>query len=110
MNLIKSIWSFFYRADEPQLQEISEEQYLDIFVKGRKKEDIERSYNKAWEAKNFEIENYWKRTNNFWAFQVAFFAGYFAVLGSDIYPMNPQVLYFLICIGIITSLAWAFSN
>lgn len=104
------IWTFAYRPDEAQLEDISEKQYLNIFVKGRTKEEIEKSYQKAWEAKNFEIENYWKRANYFWAFQVASFAGYFAVLGSDAYSSSPQVLYFVICIGFVTAFAWTFIN
>lgn len=109
-KVIKSIGTFLYKKDDPHLDEISEEEYLKIFVKGRKKEEIEKSYQKAWEAKNFEIENYWKRANYFWAFQVAAFAGYFAVLGSDAYTKSPQVLYFVICIGLVTSCAWTFIN
>jgi len=89
---------------------LSEEEYIQIFIKGRKKEEIETTYNKAWEAKNFEIDNYWKRANYFWAFQVASFAGYFSVLSSKSYTDSPQVLYFLVCIGCITSLAWTFTN
>lgn len=107
---VKSIWIFLYKKDDPQLNEISEDEYLNIFVKGRKREEIEKSYQKAWEAKNFEIENYWKRANYFWAFQVAAFAGYFAVLGSDAYMQSPQVLYFVICIGAVTASAWTLIN
>lgn len=109
-KILKSFWTFFYRKAEPELNEISEQEYLNIFVNGRKKEDIEASYKKAWEAKNFEIENYWKRANYFWAFQIASFAGYFTVLGSNAYPKNPQVLYLVVCIGFITSTAWALIN
>ncbi|MCA6362329.1 MAG: hypothetical protein IM638_04785 [Bacteroidetes bacterium] len=108
--MIKSIFSFLYKKDESVMTEISEEEYLKIFVKGRKKEEIEVAYRQAWQAKNFEIDNYWKRTNYFWAFQVASFAGYFSVLGSNAYKTNPQVLFFVTCIGFITSLAWTFIN
>lgn len=105
-KFFKSLWSFFYSKDEAAMEEISEQDYIDIFIKGRKKEDIETTYNKAWEAKNFEIENYWKRATYFWAFQIASFAGYFTVIGSKAYSENPQVLYFVVCIGFITALAW----
>lgn len=107
---MKSLWNFFYKADESAMTEMTEEEYLNIFVKGRSKEQIEASYKQAWQAKNFEIENYWKRTNYFWAFQVASFAGYFSVLSSLAYPKNPQVLYFVTCIGFVTALAWTFIN
>lgn len=108
--MIKSIFTFFYKKDESAMTEISEQDYLEIFVKGRKKEEIEAAYRQAWQAKNFEIDNYWKRTNYFWAFQVASFAGYFSVLSSNAYKSNPQVLFFVTCIGFITSLAWTFIN
>lgn len=88
------------------MKKISKQEYIDTFIKGRKKEDIEASYKKAWEAKNFEIDNYWKRANYFWAFQVATFAGYFAVLNVD----KVEISYIVICVGIVTSWAWYFIN
>lgn len=110
LKLIQSLWDFMYVKNVSELEEVSEDEYLNTFIRNRSKEEIEASYNKAWEAKNFEIENYWKRAAYFWAFQVASFAGYFTVLGSLAYSKNPQVLYFVICIGFITSLAWALIN
>jgi hypothetical protein len=107
---LKSIVSFFWRKDEVALKPISEKAYKeDIFGKLTPKQ-LERAYEKAWEAKNFEINNYWKRANYFWAFQVASFAGYFGVLGSDVYVDYPEILYYVICIGFVTSLAWSFIN
>ncbi|WP_299531092.1 hypothetical protein [Ulvibacterium sp.] len=110
IDQIESVKKFFYRADENALIEISEEKYkTEIFGK-LTEEQKKKAYEKAWEAKNFEIENYWKRANYFWAFQVASFAGYFSVIGSDFYLENKEVLYYVICIGFVTSLAWAFIN
>lgn len=108
--MIKSIWNFFYLTDKAAMTELSEDEYLDLFVKKRTKEEIEASYKQAWQAKNFEIDNYWKRTNYFWAFQVAAFAGYFSVLGSTAYLRNPHILYFVTCIGFVTAMAWTFIN
>lgn len=109
-SIFKSLFEFAYTKDEVVMEQMSEEEYIEIFIKGRKKEDIETTYKKAWEAKNFEIENYWKRANYFWAFQVASFAGYFTFISSKGYENNPQVLYFIACIGFITCLAWTFIN
>ena len=89
---------------------IDKDEYRKMFIVGRSRKDIRRTYEKAWESKNFEIGNYWKRANYFWAFQVASYAGYFPVLGSDFYVDNPQVLYSVVAIGIITSLAWVLIN
>lgn len=102
--------TFAITKDEVVMEKMTEEEYLNIFIKGRTREQIETTYKKAWEAKNFEIERYWKRANYFWAFQVASFAGYFSVLGSKASAENPQVVYFIVCIGFITALAWTFTN
>lgn len=108
------ILSFLFKKDEDPLENISDEEYNDCFIKGRSKDDIKFSYQQAWAAKNFEIELYWKRAQYFWAFQIAAFAGYFAVLNSSSYskdnPSNPEVLFFVVCIGFITALAWNFIN
>ncbi|RZT91028.1 hypothetical protein EV201_3368 [Ancylomarina subtilis] len=113
MNLIelfKSIGTFFYSSKESELRDFSEEEYIQTFVANKKLEELKETYQKAWEAKNFEIENYWKRANYFWAFQVASFAGYFAVLSSKSYEKTPQILFFVVCIGFISALAWVFIN
>ncbi len=105
---------FLIHKEKDVLENLTEEQYKKKFIIGRSKEDIKTSYNKAWEAKNFEIELYWKRATYFWAFQVASFAGYFTVLNSSDYqtplPRHPENLYFVISIGYITALAWALIN
>ena len=109
-NFLKSLWTFAFTKDENVMEEMTEQDYIKLFITGRSKEEIETTYNKAWDAKNFEIEHYWKRANYFWAFQIASFAGYFTVIGSKAYLENPQVLYFVVCIGLITGLAWTFTN
>jgi hypothetical protein len=109
-NFFKSLWEFAYKKNDLIMDEMPEDEYNEIFIKGKSPEEIKATYEKAWEAKNFEIEHYWKRANYFWAFQVASFAGYFTVIGSKAYETNPQVLYFVICIGLITSFAWTFIN
>ncbi|KKL98888.1 hypothetical protein LCGC14_1819930 [marine sediment metagenome] len=107
---IKSFWSFAFTKDEDAMVKMSEDEYRDVFIKDKTSEQIKVTYDKAWEAKNFEIELYWKIANYFWAFQIASFAGYFTIIGSDAYTLNPQVLYFIVCIGFITGLAWVFTN
>ncbi len=109
-KFFKDFITFFYTDKDANVEEISKEEYEKLFVNDKADAKIKATYDKAWEAKNFEIENYWKRANYFWAFQVASFAGYFAVLSSDAYLKNPQILYSVICIGFISSLAWVFIN
>ena len=109
-NWLKSLYTFFCDNTPRDMEKITKEDYYKLFVQNRTKEEIEKAYQKAWESKNFEIENYWKRANYFWAFQVVSFGGYFSILNSEIYNKYPQVLYCVITIGIITSFAWAFIN
>lgn len=92
------------------LAPVSDAEYRRLLIEGKSDDQLKAAYTKAWEAKNFEIENYWKRANYFWAFQVASFAGYFAVLSSDAYASDPQVLYIVVCIGVITGFAWFLTN
>jgi hypothetical protein len=111
IDLFNNIVNFFFTVNNGEsLEEIKPEYYYDLFIKGRTKADIEKTYQKAWEAKNFEIGNYWKRANYFWAFQVAAFAGYFAVINSNINTNIPQIVYVVICIGLVTSFAWVLIN
>lgn len=105
-RLFSEIIRYFFATEEPDLKELTEVQYREKFDKSK----IKDAYEKAWSSKNFEIENYWKRANYFWAFQVASFAGYFAVFNSGFYLKNTEVLYCVVCIGFITAVAWSLIN
>lgn len=106
MQIFKRIISYFWATEKPDLKELSEFDYREKFEDSK----IKDAYEKAWSSKNFEIENYWKRANYFWAFQVASFAGYFAVFNSNFYSKNTEVLYCVVCIGLITAIAWTLIN
>lgn len=110
IEFLKSIWSFAFTKEGAEMEKMTEAEYNNAFIKDKTYDQIKVTYDKAWNAKNFEIELYWKRANYFWAFQIASFAGYFTIIGSDAYTNNPQVLYFIVCIGFITGLAWSFTN
>jgi len=110
LTRFEAVVSWFYQTDADALEQVSDAEYRRLFIENRTEEQIKAAYSKAWEAKNFEIENYWKRANYFWAFQVASFAGYFAVLSSAAYASDPQVLYIVVCIGVITGFAWFLTN
>jgi hypothetical protein len=109
-TLFDKFIDFGFRTNESALVEMTDKEYKETFIKGKSKKKIEKAYNRAWEAKNFEIENYWKRANYFWAFQVASFAGYFSVLSSEKLEENPQISFVVICIGLVTAFAWSFTN
>ena len=109
-KIIEKVIEYFYSAKDSKLREITLDEYREHFISNRSSDEIKATYEKAWAAKNFEIDNYWKRTTYFWAFQVASFAGYFTVFNSDFYKKNTEVLYCVICVGFITALAWSLIN
>ncbi|MBL0342917.1 MAG: hypothetical protein IPP71_19820 [Bacteroidetes bacterium] len=106
-------WKYFrefaIRKNENALTTISEIDYKKTF-ETLSKEQLQKAYDTAWDAKRFESDAYWKRANYFWAFQVASFAGYYSVLSSGYFKNNPEILYYVISIGFVTSLAWLFIN
>lgn len=70
------------------------------------------AFEKAWEIRNFEIKLYWQRATYFWAFIAASFAGYIAIISSYKYPANFlfELQYYVICLGLIFSIAWCLVN
>jgi hypothetical protein len=73
-----------------------------------------RAYEKAWDARKHEIDNYWKRATYFWAFQVASLTAYSLMINSTSYNSTPRnhpfTLFFSIAIGFVTALAWLLTN
>lgn len=73
-----------------------------------------RAYEKAWDARKHEIDNYWKRATYFWAFQVASLTAYTLIINSTNYNEtsrnHPFILFCSICIGFLTALAWVLTN
>lgn len=65
----------------------------------------------AWTTRSFEIEMYWKRATYYWAFITSIFIAYFWVLkSSNLFVHHDLVLFFVILIGCIFSLAWVLTN
>jgi hypothetical protein len=65
----------------------------------------------ALDIRKFEIDLYWKRATYFWGFLIVIFAGYFAVLGSEIMvtsKLNMQLI--ISCIGFLFSVGWFLVN
>jgi uncharacterized membrane protein (DUF485 family) len=77
-------------------------------------ERLKHAYNQAWDARKFEIELYWKRATYFWAFNATTFVGYFALIRSEAYlaadRFNHAEVYFVVCIGLVLSVAWFLTN
>lgn len=64
----------------------------------------------AMDIRKFEIDLYWKRAAYFWAFIAATFAGYFALLGSNVGNEHQDILFLLNCLGLSFSVSWFFVN
>lgn len=105
----KNFLEYLFSTKKSALDPMTPEEYRKAFLE-KDQTLVKAAYEKAWAAKNLEIENYWKRATYSWAFQVASFAGYFAVFNSSFYPKNTEILYCVICIGFITALAWSLIN
>ncbi len=116
-NILLRIIEFFYHNSKSSLKRIeTPEQYSKLFQGNQVGSDsiLQKAYEKAWDARKFEIDNYWKRATYFWAFQAASFTGYFAILSSSSYNQIPkknrETLYSIISMGFITAMAWALIN
>src|SRR5690606_13259251 len=115
--MIRSLLKFLHNRKTSGLTRVSDEQEFYSRFSGTSADSndkLTKAFEKAWDARKFEIDNYWKRTTYFWAFQVTSFAAYLAILNSDSYKLtpskNPSLLYCSIAFGFITSLAWALIN
>jgi hypothetical protein len=94
-----------------RIQKITQEEYYRRLLRNQTADDrnrIEKAYEQAWHARDFEIDNYWKRTLYFWGFQVASFAGYFKLVLKN--EAHEPLLFCVSCIGFITALAWVLAN
>jgi hypothetical protein len=111
--LLISIIRIFWKKYDGDTTPLSETEYKNALLTSNQ-EQRKAAYEKAWESRKFEIENYWKRATYFWTFLVPAFAGYFAVINSASYKefdsLNHVELYLIICIGFLISIAWALVN
>jgi hypothetical protein len=112
-----SIRKFLYNKKSSGLSKITDEQELHNRFTGNSIDTnsrLAKAYEKAWDARKFEIDNYWKRTTYFWAFQITAFTAYLAILNSTAYTANPsknpEILFCVISIGFITAMSWSLIN
>ena len=103
---------YFHDCRPSALKSLSWEQYEKDLLSDPDK--LKLAFEKAWDARKFEIELYWKRATYFWAFIATTFIGYFALINSTIYRQpdahDHAEVYFVICIGFVLSCAWFFIN
>lgn len=116
LNIWKTIGKvprLYWKKYDGDTTGLSEEEYRKLFIEVDK-EKLKATYDKAWEIRKFEIDNYWKRATYFWTFLVPAFAGYFAIVNSDGYRKIDKyahfALYIIICIGFVIAVTWALVN
>ena len=103
---------YIYDNRESALVQLTEDEYRQALTVD--KDRAEAAYEKAWDARKFEIELYWKRAAYFWAFIATTFVGYFALVNSANYKSDDSFqhaeVYSVICIGFVLSCAFLFIN
>jgi hypothetical protein len=112
-NWLTRLIHLIYQGPGSDLTPLSKVEY-DHQLRHIDPDKAKRAFEKAWEIRNFEIELYWKRATYFWAFIASTFVGYFALVNAQAYtrrdPYDHAEVYFIICVGLILSLAWHLSN
>jgi len=101
------------RKNNKEQNKISQDRYYELLLRNfteADKQRIEKAYEQAWKAKNFEIENYWKRTIYFWGFQTVIFAGFCTISAQKPIGEDRSLIFCIICVGFITALAWFLTN
>lgn len=103
---------YIYDNRKSALVRLTESEYRQALTAD--KDRAKAAYEKAWDARKFEIELYWKRAAYFWAFIATTFVGYFALVNSANYNLKDSFqhaeVYFVICIGFVLSCAFLFIN
>lgn len=103
---------YVYDRRSSALVKLSESEYRNALTKDPTK--AMAAYEKAWDARKFETELYWKRAAYFWAFIATSFVGYFALVNSTNYKSEDRFqhaeVYFVISVGFVLSCAWLFIN
>lgn len=68
-------------------------------------EQAEKRLDLSFQARNLEIELFWKRSLFFWGFIAAAFAGY-----ATLRQMCPDLALVIACFGLICAFAWSLLN
>lgn len=103
--------------NKKKAKKISEEEYLGLFSKNKKKSEDMRhmALKEALEVRKFEINLYWKRTGFFWAFITVIYTALFHVICKYVdcpcrYVFFKPVILSLASLGVFFSFAWHMVN
>jgi len=98
------------------MREVGKQEYINTFINSTafpdKAEKIhERAYEIAHDNRKLEIDTYWKRTNYYWLFQAAVYAGYlYSIAEKEIKNEYPGIVVGMACLGFLTAFAWFLTN
>ncbi|WDI30270.1 hypothetical protein PUV54_09895 [Hyphococcus flavus] len=107
-KIAKKVQRFFFRKDDYSgLIPLTEREYEERFQKLSDEQRL-RAFEMVLDTRKFEIEMYWKRATYFWAFIASAFAGYIFLVRAG--AENQFFGLVVICIGLVLSFAWLFTN
>ena len=109
---IKKLFRYLHNSSASELAPLSRDEYRKRLTNDPKK--LERAFEKAWDARKFEIDLYWKRASYYWAFIAATFAAYVTLSNSPQYKSTDQSahseVFVVVCVGLVLSCAFWFIN
>lgn len=117
LRLVKDLWHRYLYKSRNSYTLLDDVEYYERFgivkqddgsymVPDENKTQVKAAYEKVWEIRNFEIDKFWTRAAYFWGFIVLIFGGYISVITSSKNLAVPHLDLFLLCLGLLFSLAW----
>lgn len=117
LKSVKELWRQYIVKKRKSYTLLNDEEYYKRFgivkqnygiytVEDDKIDQVKAAYAKVWEIRNFEIDKFWTRAAYFWGFIVLIFGGYISVITSNKNLLEPHLDLFLLCLGLLFSLAW----
>jgi cell division protein FtsW (lipid II flippase) len=71
---------------------------------------IEKSFAAAVQARNLELDLFWKRSLHFWGFVAAAFVAFAAVKSHSFGTNAPWLPIVIVALGFVCSVAWTLAN
>lgn len=119
-NLVSNqipVINWFYQFVE-YIDPLEDEDYLCNFgfskINGqlilRDRDKLEKAFNRVWENRDFEINKFWSRAAYFWGFIALVFGAYITLYSNNKFALikDPYMELYIICIGILSSIAWIY--
>lgn len=114
-NKLKTIFRLLVR-NRVEFTPLGDEDYLNRFgiekiadkYQVTNRDLLTKSFEKAWENRNYEIDKFWTRAAYFWGFIVLIFGGYVSLLTSEHNQkaIDMRLDLYLVLLGFLFSLSW----